>query len=143
MTALAPTTNEGWLDKLYDTGALQLFPGQAGQDCDSAVCHRITFIYSLLYQHQQLNTATHDALHEMFGIANMASLDHLAEMVRASYVSPLTGQDACLPNLDRMAIPVTFLHGADNDCFLPQSTADTYDALRLANPGVPYTRQRP
>ena len=104
------------------------------------MCHRITFIYSLLYQHQQLNTATHDALHEMFGIANMASLDHLAEMVQAGHVVTATGEDAYLPHLDRMAIPVTFLHGADNDCFLPQSTADTYDALRLANPGVPYTR---
>jgi cholesterol oxidase len=138
MTALA-RTDEGWLDKLYDR-ALQLFPGQAGQYCDSAVCHRITFIYSLLYQHQQLNTASHDALAEMFGIANMASLDHLAQMVRAGHVVTAAGEDAYLPHLDRMAIPVTFLHGAENDCFLPQSTADTYDALRKANPGVPYTR---
>ena len=138
MTALA-RTDEGWLDKLYDR-ALQLFPGQAGQDCDSAVCHRISFIYSLLYQHQQLNTATHDALHEMFGIANMASLDHLAHMVRSGHVVTATGEDAYLPHLDRMAIPITFLHGAENDCFLPASTAETYDALRTANPGVPYTR---
>jgi len=138
MTALA-RTDEGWLDRLYDR-ALQLFPGQAGQDCDSAVCHRITFIYSLLYQHEQLNTATHDALHEMFGIANMASLDHLAQMVRSGHVVTAAGEDAYLPHLDRMAIPVAFLHGAENDCFLPQSTAETYDALRRANPGVPYTR---
>jgi cholesterol oxidase len=138
MTALA-RTDEGWLDKLYDR-ALQLFPGQAGQDCDSAACHRITFIYSLLYQHQQLNTATHDALHEMFGIANMTSLDHLAQMVRAGHVVTAAGEDAYLPHLDRMPIPVTFLHGAENDCFLPASTAETHDALRRANPGVPYTR---
>jgi cholesterol oxidase len=76
----------------------------------------------------------------MFGIANIAALDHLAEMVRAGHVVTAAGEDAYRPHLDRMAIPVTFLHGADNDCFLPQSTADTYDALRLANPGVPYTR---
>jgi cholesterol oxidase len=138
MTALA-STDEGWLDKLYDR-ALQLYPERAAQDCDSAVCHRITFIYSRLYQHAQLDTATHDALHEMFGIANMTSLDHLAEMVRAGHVVTATGQDAYLPHLDRMAIPVTFIHGAENDCFRPESTAITCDALRKANPGIPYAR---
>jgi cholesterol oxidase len=138
MTALA-RTDEGWLDKLYDR-ALQLYPEQAGQDCDSAVCHRITFIYSQLYEHAQLDTATHDALHEMFGIANMTSLDHLAEMVRAGHVVTATGEDAYLPHLDRMAIPVTFVHGAENECFLPESTELTLAALRKANPGVPYAR---
>ncbi|HXW44853.1 MAG TPA: GMC oxidoreductase [Streptosporangiaceae bacterium] len=138
MTALA-RTDEGWLDKLYDR-ALQLYPEQAGQDCDSAVCHRITFIYSLLYRHEQLDPATHDALHEMFGVANMTALDQLAEMVRAGHVVTAAGEDAYLPHLDRMAIPITFVHGAENDCFLPESTAITFDALRLANPGVPYAR---
>jgi cholesterol oxidase len=132
-------TDEGWSEKLFDR-ALQLFPGQAGEDCDSAVCHRITFIYSLLYEHAQLNTATHDALHEMFGIANMTSLDHLAEMVRAGQVITANGRDDYLPHLDRMAIPITFVHGAANDCFLPESTAMTYGALRRANPGTSYQR---
>jgi len=138
LTAMA-RTDEDWSQKLFDR-ALQLYPEQAGQQCDSAVCHRITFIYSLLYEHAQLNTATHDALHEMFGIANMTSLDQLAEMVRAGHLVTAGGSDAYLPHLDRMAIPVTFVHGAENDCFLPESTALTYGALRAANPGIPYHR---
>ncbi len=138
LNALA-RTDESWLEKLYDR-ALQLYPEQTSQDCDSAVCHRITFTYSLLYRHEQLNTATHDALHEMFGTANMTALDHLAEMVRAGHVITATGENAYLPHLDRMAIPITFVHGADNDCFLPQSTAITFDELRRANPGIPYAR---
>jgi cholesterol oxidase len=138
LNALA-RTDESWLEKLYDR-ALQLYPEQAAQDCDSAVCHRITFMYSLLYRHEQLNTATHDALHEMFGTANMTSLDHLAEMVRAGHVVTATGEDAYLPHLERMAIPITFVHGADNDCFLPESTAITFGELRRANRGVPYSR---
>jgi cholesterol oxidase len=132
-------TDEGLFERLYDK-ALQFFPGQADEHCDSAVCHRITFIYSLLYEHAQLNTATHDALHEMFGIANMTSLDHLARMVRAGKIVTADGRDAYVPHLDRMAIPITIVHGAENDCFLPKSTAITYDKLRQANPGVPYKR---
>ncbi len=132
-------TDEGWFEKLFDK-ALQMFPGQAEEHCTSAVCHRITFIYSLLYEHDQLNTATHDALHEMFGIANMTSLDHLARMVRAGRVVTASGDDAYVPHLDRMAIPITFLHGAENDCFLPRSTEITFNKLREANPGTPYRR---
>jgi cholesterol oxidase len=138
MDAMA-RTDEDWFEKLFDR-ALQLYPEQAAEHCDSAVCHRISFIYSLLYEHAQLNTATHDALHEMFGIASMASLDQITEMVRAGHVVTANGSDDYLPHLDRMAIPVTFVHGAENDCFLPESTAITYAALRAANPGVSYNR---
>jgi cholesterol oxidase len=132
-------TDEGWFEKLFDKG-LQLFPGEAEEHCDSAVCHRITFTYSLLYEHDQLNTATHDALHEMFGIANMTSLDHLARMVRAGKVVTADGKDDYVPHLDRMAIPITFIHGMENNCFLPESTKITYDKLREANPKVNYRR---
>jgi cholesterol oxidase len=138
LDALA-SEDEPWYEKLYDR-ALQLYPEQASQYCRSAVCHRITFMYSLLYQHGQLNTATHDALHEMFGIANMTVLEQLAEMVRAGHVVTVGGRDAYLPHLDRMAIPITFVHGAENDCFLPQSTAITHAVLREANPAVSYQR---
>jgi cholesterol oxidase len=133
-------TDESWYEKLYDR-ALQLYPEQAGQYCDSAVCHRITFIYSLLFEHARLNPATHDdALPEMFGIVNMTSLDHLGAMVRAGHVVTAQGLDDYLPHLDRMAIPITFVHGAENVCFLPEGTARTLDALRKANPGTPYQR---
>jgi cholesterol oxidase len=132
-------TDEGWFERLFDKG-LQLFPGQAEEHCDSAVCHRITFTYSLLYEHDQLNTATHDALHEMFGIANMTSLDHLARMVRAGKVITADGKDDYVPHLNRMAIPITFIHGMENNCFLPESTRITYDKLRQANPTVNYRR---
>jgi cholesterol oxidase len=131
--------DEKWWERLYDH-ALELYPMQAEEHCDSAVCHRITFMYSLLYEHDQLNTATHDALHEMFGVANMRSFDHLARMVRAGKVVSFDGDDAYLPHLDRMAIPITFIHGAENQCFLPHSTELTYEALRQRNGAGLYQR---
>jgi cholesterol oxidase len=122
----------GWLERLYDR-ALAMWPDQEEEECDSAVCHRITFMYSLLYEHDQLNTATHDTLHELFGVANIESLDHLARMVREGRLVAADGADRYMPHLDRLAIPITFIHGSDNNCYLPESTRDTYRALRNAN----------
>ena len=34
--------------------------------------HRITFMYALLYQHEQLGQHIHDNLHELFVVSNMA-----------------------------------------------------------------------
>lgn len=132
-------SGESWWERLYDR-ALQLYPLQAEEHCTSAVCHRITFMYALLYEHDQLNAATHAALDEMFGVANTRSFEHMTLMVRKGKVVRLDGEDAYLPHLDRMAIPITFLHGAENACFLPRSTELTYEALRQRNPGTPYRR---
>lgn len=36
-------------------------------------------------------------------------------------------------HFDRLALPITFIHGAENETFLPKSTELTYNALREAN----------
>jgi cholesterol oxidase len=129
--------NEGWMEKLYDR-ALELYP--IGESCHSAVCRRITFLYAPLYQHAELNEATHEALHEMFGQACVKSFEHLARMTRVGHLVDFTGLEVYLPNLNRMAIPISFIHGAENECFLPQSTQITYDLLRKTNGNDLYER---
>ncbi|MDQ3764000.1 MAG: alpha/beta fold hydrolase [Actinomycetota bacterium] len=131
--------NADWFSKLYDR-FLDLFPDDKEEECNSAVCHRITFMYSLFYEHDQLNNPTHDALHEMFGIANIQTIEHLALMVRAGGLRSADGQDIYLPHLDRLAIPITFIHGAENGCFLPESTAKTMDVLQQSNGSHLYRR---
>lgn len=132
-------SNANWLSRLYDR-ALDAFPDDREEKCNSAVCHRITFMYSLLYEHDQLNTATHDALHEMFGTANIDVLEHLAVMVRAGGLRTASGQDSYLPHLDRLAVPIAFIHGAENGCFLPESTEQTMQALQQRNGAHLYRR---
>jgi cholesterol oxidase len=121
-----------WQQRLLDD-ALRFYPVRHGEDCDSAVCHRISFMYALLYDHAQLNERTHDNLHELFGVANMNVFDHLATMVNHGKVVNVDGKDDYVPHLDRMALPVTFVCGADNQCYLPQSTQKTFDALCALN----------
>ncbi len=132
-------THADWKDRLYDR-LLDAFPEDAEEKCRSAVCHRITFMYSLLYEHDQLNQPTHDALHEMFGVANIDAFEHIALMVRAGGLRAADGEDIYLPHLRRLALPITFVSGAENACFLPASTERSYQLVRRHNdPGL-YTR---
>ena len=131
--------HDDWRERLYDK-FLQLYPVEAKERCESAVCHRITFMYGLLFEHEQLNAATHNALHEMFGVGNIKAFEHLALMTRQGHLVRADGADIYLPHLERLAIPITFIHGAENQVFLPASTAITYNLLREKNGANLYQR---
>ena len=125
-----------WQQKLLDV-ALRFYPVQHDEDCNSAVCHRITFMYALLYEHARLNQKLHDNLHELFGVASLKVFEHLALMARKGHVVTADGHDSYLPHLDRMALPIAFIHGAENQCFIPESTATTLRLLSERNgPGL-------
>jgi cholesterol oxidase len=132
-------THADWLSRLYNK-ALQLQPIESEERCNSPVCHRITFMYAPLYEHDQLNAATHNVLHEMFGVANMRAFEHLALMTRKGHLVDAKGGEVYLPHLERLAIPIAFIHGAENACFLPKSTEITHDLLREKNGRQLYTR---
>jgi cholesterol oxidase len=117
-----------WQDKLLDK-ALKLYPIQKEEQCKNPVCRRITFLYGQLYEHDQLNGITHDNLHELYGVANMRSLEHLATMTRAGHITDADGNDCYLPYLNRMALPITFIVGEENECFLPESLQKSYQLL--------------
>jgi cholesterol oxidase len=128
-----------WKGKLFDD-ALRLYPIAPDEQCKSPVCHRITFLYAPLYEHAQLNQATHLALHELFQVASIRAFEHIALIANKGHLVAFDGSESYMNHLDRMAIPITFIHGALNGCFVPKSTQLTLDALRATNPQVPYQR---
>jgi cholesterol oxidase len=129
-----------WWNRLYDD-SLRVYPVPADNLCNNPVCHRITFMYALLYEHSQLNQTTHeDALHEMFGIANIKSFEQISLMTRKGHIVAADGSEAYLPHLDRLKVPIAFIHGGSNACFLPESTQITYDTLCKANGSDLYSR---
>ena len=138
LTALSHI-GENWPQRLFDE-ALRFYPVTAGQTCQSAVCHRITFMYSELYRHEQLDDDTHQALHEIFGVANIRAFEHLATMVNAGHLVAFDGRDVYMPHLRRLALPIAFIHGEKNHCFLPESTQLTLDELASANGAALYQR---
>ena len=131
--------HESLLAKVYDAG-LKLYPLELKNRCTNATCHRITFMYAPLYEHANLNEATHDALHEMFGVANMKAFMHLARLANTGHLVDFNGGEVYLPHLDRLAIPITFIHGEQNECFLPESTEITLNDLAKANGSKLYQR---
>lgn len=132
--------NERWREKLFDR-ALDFWP-LGEEHCHSAVCHRISFLYAPLYEHDQLNALTHDAaLAEMFGVAATSVFQHLSTMIRAGTVVGADGSDRYMPNAARLALPMTFIHGAENACFLPAGTERTVEVLSKHNDPKWYRRE--
>ncbi|MFT3931923.1 MAG: GMC oxidoreductase [Spongiibacteraceae bacterium] len=123
-------TNANWFNKLYDK-ALDLYAlVEAQGKCDNPVCHRITFMYSSLYRHDTLNETLHENLHELFGETNMRTFEHLALMCREGKLLSFDGEDIYMPHMDRLQLPICFISGEHNECYLPESTERTYNRLR-------------
>jgi cholesterol oxidase len=132
-------TQDAWYEQLYNT-ALNVYPVTWKELCNSPVCHRITFLYAPLYEHLQLNDLTHDNLHELFGVASISNFEHLSVMTRAGQIVNAKGEDVYVPHMERMNIPIAFIHGAENETWVPASTRRTYDLLREKNPNQRYSR---
>jgi cholesterol oxidase len=135
-TLTARLEKSGWQSKIFDA-TLRMLPTE--DSCTSRVCRRITFMYGPLYEHEQLSRAMHDAIHELFGVTSLSAFEQLARMVRQGHAVKMDGA-TYLKNLDRLAMPITFIHGENNRCFLPESTKATYDALVKANGAELYRR---
>jgi cholesterol oxidase len=131
--------NANWLDRLYNA-ALELYPRALEEQCSSPVCHRVTFLYAPLYEHDQLNNATHDILHELFGVASISNFRHLGLLTRKGHVVTAEGKEEYLPHVERLAIPITYIHGAENETWTPESTERTYNWLREHNGKGLYSR---
>lgn len=126
------TTEDNWREKLFNQ-AIKLQPVPFEERCKSDVCHRITFLFSLLYEHDKLNDLTHDNLQEMFGVGNIEAFKHLSKLVRAKELVNARDEDVYMPHLDRLAFPLTFIHGSENLCFVPEGTEQTIEKLRSVN----------
>jgi cholesterol oxidase len=133
------SASPGFGEALYDE-LLKLQPIDREERCDSSVCRRITAMYGELYQHAQLSTATHETLDELFGLVSMRAFGQLATLGRAGHLVDERGGEAYLSHLERLALPIRFLHGARNECVLPRATEITMERLTAANGGSWYSR---
>ncbi len=132
--------NSDWKQKLLDM-ALRFHPLESEERCQNANCHRITFMYGHLYEHDKLNTATHNTLHELFGIANISTFEHLALMIRKKKLVNDQGQDTYMKNLKNLRLPTLILHGEENACYLPKSTEKSLFRLIKVNGNEYYQRE--
>jgi cholesterol oxidase len=129
-------TRARWRDWLFEI-LLRFYP--TSRHCNNPVCRRILFLYGEVFKHDQLNEATHGAIHEMFGVANIRSLKHLSKIVRRGLAVDRNGRDIYLSAVERLALPIAFLQGEENPIFLPRGTEQTYNLLCEVNGERLYT----
>ena len=108
---------------------LRFYPIPWEEECDRAVCRRLAFLYGPAVHHANLDSATHGALHELFGTTNLTMMSHLSLMARREELVHANGQ-TYLDRVERLDRPITFLHGSENRVWLPVSTQRTYDWLQ-------------
>ena len=139
MTAYADS-KENWFNRLYDKALNGYARIEAQGYCTNPVCHRITFMYASLYRHDTLNETLHDNLHELFGESNIETFEHLALIVRKGHLVDFKGNDVYMPHFDRLTMPICFISGAENQCYLPESTFKTYQRVCEVNGPERYSR---
>lgn len=127
-----------WTEKLYDA-ALRLYP--AGKEyCANPFCRRMMFMYGEVFDHDQLNHATHEAIHEAFGVANLTTFKQITQALRAGHIVDANGEDVYLANAHRLRLPIAFIHGENNRLFLPEGSERTFEFLKEKNGPEYYVR---
>ncbi len=132
-------SDANYVNRIIDT-VLKLYPVKAGKADTNPVSHRISFLYGQLYNLEQLNDVTYKNLHELFGIANISTFEHLALLVRKCHLVSADSSEIYAGKLEKLAIPMTFIHGEENNCWLPESTEYTYKLLSDVNGKQLYKR---
>ena len=141
VNARATTDDPRW-QRALDWMLRLMVPVPRRERNQSATSARITALYGRLYDLNQLNADTFDlGLPEMFGEANITAFKQLALFARKGHLLSAKGEDVYLPNISRLAIPMLFIHGANNGCFLPASTARSVKRLTEANGQGLYERR--
>lgn len=136
------TSADPWRERILDRALQLIVPVPRSERTHDATSTRITALYGRLYNIAQLNNATvTSGLAEMFGEANIEAFQQLALFARKRHLVDADGQDVYLPHIDRMALPILFIHGADNACFKPESTERTLERLAAVNGRQLYERK--
>ena len=124
-----PSARPDWRSNIVDT-LIQAVPIPAGEDCNHPVCRRIFSVYGPSYAHAQLNDATHDAIHEMFGPVAVEPFEQFADMVRAGLAVNRAGDPIYTERMDRIDFPTLFIAGEHNKIFYPATSQRTFEAIR-------------
>ncbi len=109
-------------DNEIDAIAYQI-PVPDGQGCKNLTCRRVFGVFGPSWDHRQLGHDTHLALGSMFSRVSLSPFKQLQTIMRTGLAvdadgkSVYTNDDAAR----RLALPISFLSGATNQIFYPES----------------------
>lgn len=113
-------------DYEIDAIAYQI-PMPEGQACKNPTCRRVFGVFGPSWDHGQLGHDTHIALGSMFSRISLKSFEQLSAIMRKGLAVDAGGK-AIYTDADaarRLALPITFLSGATNRIFYPESAQRT------------------
>ena len=113
-------------DYEIDAVAWQL-PVPEGQACQNPTCRRIFAVYGPSYDHAQLGHDTHVGLGSMFSRVSLTPFEQMQPITDAGKAVDKDGQDVYVTaeGPARLDLPITFLAGATNQFFYPESAQRT------------------
>lgn len=118
---------------------LRFYPLPAGEGCSSAICHRSSFAFGLLWKHRNLSERVHANLHAFIRNVNMTAMKQLTTMASNGKLCDASGDVKAYVTKDNIHrnlrhIPIRFIHGSDNVVYDPFATIQDFDILRDRNP---------
>jgi decaprenylphospho-beta-D-ribofuranose 2-oxidase len=120
--------------------ALRLWPISHAQRCDNPTCRRAAFIWGELVNHANLSEATHERMADLLGDAPLHPFIQMTGSIRHGRLVDAAGRDSYFLSLERLHLPITFIHGGANGTFHERATARTHEALCAANGAAGYRR---
>jgi len=120
--------------------ALRAVPLNHDERCGKSICRWVNAIFGSTHRHEQLNDATHELMDRLFGVADLAAMDHIAEIVQRRAAVDASGADVYLSHPERMRLPLLLLHGERNAIFHPEGSLRTLRWLQANNDPSLYER---
>lgn len=108
---------------------LRAFPVSAEQRCANRTCRRAAFLWGELVEHANIDGETHDRMGDLLGNASIRPFGQMARSVLRGKVVDAQGEDRYSSRLDRLGVPISFIHGGDNATVGPGSTRRTFELL--------------
>ena len=128
----------------YEIDALAYqIPVPEGQACKNPTCRRVFGVFGPSWDHRQLGHDTHLALGSMFSRVSLTAFTQLQAIMRTGLAVDAEGKAnyTSAEAAHRLALPITFLSGATNQIFYPESGQRTRVWLSEHN-GAALYRQR-
>jgi len=103
--------------------------------CQNKVCQQTSLFYGPLWEHSALNALTHDNVAEVVGVCDLTLMEHIATVVEKGKLTSADQKENYLTedNVKRLNIPICFIHGEENHCFVPKGTMEDIQLLQKVN----------
>lgn len=129
---ISSSTDSPFIQRMLDL-LLRLYPVGSPRDiCRSTACRRTSFVFGLLWNHENLDLGIHENIHQFFTGTYTKLMEQVVRMgsrgvCLSNDLSPLLTNQS----LQRLqGLPILFTSGTENQVFDPESTLKDYELLR-------------